>query len=205
MKSTGTVHMMNRRPAGRALTLLSGTWRTEGQLVGVRPGPSSSLVAVDRYEWLPGLNSLAHYVAGHLGRKSVASFEIWSYVPRRRKFLDDDHPSQGGHNMIATKLESRAAIVVLSTALILPFAVLELVNNRAARSDFPVALFGFMWLNALALTTLIVSISRTLQSPGRHYTVSLAVRALTAIALAWMGVAGIVDQMPCFLGVPNCD
>jgi hypothetical protein len=119
--------------------------------------------------------------------------------------MDDDYPSQGGHNMIATRLERRAAIVVLSTSLILPFAVLELVNNRAARSDFPVALFAFMWLNALALTALIVSISRTLRSPGRRYTVSLAVRALAAIALAWMGVAGIVDQMPCFLGVPNCD
>jgi hypothetical protein len=62
-----------------------------------------------------------------------------------------------------------------------------------------------MWLNAVALTALIVSISRTLRSPGRRYAVSLAVRALAAIALAWMGVAGIVDQMPCFLGVPNCD
>ena len=107
--------------------------------------------------------------------------------------------------MTATRLQSRAVIAVLSTALILPFAVLELVNNRAARSDFPVALFGFMWLNALALTALMVSIFRTLQVPGRRCTVSLAVRVLAAIVVAWIGVTGIIDQIPCFLGVPNCD
>ena len=69
---------------GRALHWLAGTWRTEGQLVGAPPGPKTTLAAVDRYEWVPGLNLLAHYVAGHLGRTSVASFEIWSYLRARR-------------------------------------------------------------------------------------------------------------------------
>ena len=69
---------------GRVLHLLEGTWRTEGQLVGAPPGPKTTLAAVDRYEWVPGLNLLAHYVSGHLGRKSVASFEIWSYIRARR-------------------------------------------------------------------------------------------------------------------------
>jgi hypothetical protein len=73
---------MTHRP--RALQLLVGTWRTEGQLVGVPPGPKTTLAAVDRYEWLPGLDLLAHYVAGHLGRTSVASFEVWAYDRHRR-------------------------------------------------------------------------------------------------------------------------
>ena len=80
---------------GRALHLLAGTWRTEGQLVGVPPGPKTTLAAVDRYEWLPGLDLLAHYVAGHLGRTSVASFEIWSYARARRAYASTSFDESG--------------------------------------------------------------------------------------------------------------
>jgi hypothetical protein len=30
-------------------------------------------------------------------------------------------------------------------------------------------------------------------------------RIATLIFIAWMWVAVVLDQMPCFLGVPNCD
>jgi hypothetical protein len=107
--------MMNRKPAGRALTLLSGTWRTEGQLVGVKPGPRSNLIAVDRYERIPGLNSLAHYVAGHLGRKSVASFEIWSYVPSRGKYLSTSIDASGVASAFEGRLRGREWRIVGET------------------------------------------------------------------------------------------
>ena len=84
-----------RTAAGRALHLLAGTWRTEGQIVGVAPGPATTLAAVDRYEWVPGLNLLAHYVAGHIGRKSVGSFEIWSYVRARRAYASTSFDENG--------------------------------------------------------------------------------------------------------------
>jgi len=80
---------------GRALHWLEGTWRTEGQLVGAPTGLATTLVAVDRYEWIPGLNLLAHYVAGHLGRTSVASFEIWSYVRARRTCISTSFDDGG--------------------------------------------------------------------------------------------------------------
>jgi hypothetical protein len=67
------------RAADPALDLLTGTWRTEGQLVALPASSETTLTAVDRYERVPGVNLLAHYVAGHLGRTSVASFEVWSY------------------------------------------------------------------------------------------------------------------------------
>lgn len=79
----------------RLLQLLAGTWRTEGQLVGVPPGPKTILSAVDRYEWVPGLDMLAHYVTGHLGRTSVASFEIWSYVRARRTYASASFDERG--------------------------------------------------------------------------------------------------------------
>ena len=83
----------------RALRLLEGTWRTDGHLVDAPPGPQSMLTAVDRYEWIPGLPLLAHYVAGHLGRTSVASFEVWSYDSSRRLYAStsfDEHGEPSG-------------------------------------------------------------------------------------------------------------
>ena len=92
---------------GRALRLLAGTWRTDGQLVGAPPGPGTVLVAVDRYEWLPGLNLLAHHVAGHLGRTSVASFEIWSYVRSRRTYASTSFDESGAPSMFQGRLRGR--------------------------------------------------------------------------------------------------
>ncbi|HYN81900.1 MAG TPA: hypothetical protein VES88_10395 [Gemmatimonadaceae bacterium] len=35
--------------------------------------------------------------------------------------------------------------------------------------------------------------------------VSLLPRVVFLILIAWVWVTLVVDQMPCFLGVPNCD
>jgi len=34
---------------------------------------------------------------------------------------------------------------------------------------------------------------------------SLLARVAVMIALAWSWIGIVLDQMPCFLGVPNCD
>jgi len=94
-----------------ALHLLAGTWRTEGQLVGVKPGPKTTLVAVDRYEWLPGLKLLAHHVAGHLGRTSVASFEIWTYDRGRRKHASTSFDQDGVTATFEGRLRGREWII----------------------------------------------------------------------------------------------
>ena len=84
--------------------MLDGTWRTEGQLVGVSSSPKSTLAAVDRYEWLPGVNLLAHYVAGHLGRTSVASFEIWAYDQRRGRYQSTAFDANGAPSTFEGRL-----------------------------------------------------------------------------------------------------
>ncbi len=88
-------HRASFSRAGGLLDILAGTWRTEGQLVGVPSGSKTALAAVDRYEWVPGVDLLAHYVAGHLGRKSVASFEIWVYDRRRRAYTSTSFDENG--------------------------------------------------------------------------------------------------------------
>jgi hypothetical protein len=96
-----------RTGAGRALHWLNGTWRTEGQLVGLPRGPRTTLAAVDRYEWLPGVDLLAHYVAGHLGPTSVASFEVWAYDRRRRTYVSTSFDEDGVTSTFEARLRGR--------------------------------------------------------------------------------------------------
>ena len=97
----------SRAAGSRALHLLAGTWRTEGELVGVPVGPDTILAAVDRYEWVPGLDLLAHYVAGHLGRTSIASFEVWSHVPGRRSYTSTSFDERGVPSAFQGELRGR--------------------------------------------------------------------------------------------------
>jgi hypothetical protein len=65
------------------------------------------LAAVDRYEWVPGLQLLAHYVAGHLGRTSVTSFELWSYDRARRVYRSTSFDERGKTSTFEGRLRGR--------------------------------------------------------------------------------------------------
>ena len=96
-----------RTRTGPLLLRLDGTWRTEGHLVGQPLSAGTTLVAVDRYEWLPGLNLLAHYVAGHLGRTSVASFEVLAYNRGRKAYTSTSFDESGVPSTFAGLLRGR--------------------------------------------------------------------------------------------------
>ena len=75
--------------------------------MGVSPGPKTVLKAVDRYEWLPGLKLLAHYVAGDLGGASVASFEVWAYDRRQRRYKSTSFGEDGVPTFFDARLKGR--------------------------------------------------------------------------------------------------
>ncbi len=90
--------------------------------------------------------------------------------------------------------------------LVLPFIALEWANTQGFSGGFPIPLFLFMWL--LGSLVVYAGMPMALQLAGRQGRESvlriffrLAVVALCATL--WAGV--VADQMPCFLGVPNCD
>jgi hypothetical protein len=95
----------------KALQMLAGTWRTDGELVGASRGPKSTLTAVDRYEWLPNVPLLAHYVAGHLGGASVASFEVWAYDRKRRVYTSTSFDENGLPSTFQAHLRGREWII----------------------------------------------------------------------------------------------
>ena len=96
---------------------------------------------------------------------------------------------------------------IVSAALMLPFVVLESVNSPNAVTGLPVVLFVFMWVLAFAFVAILIPLPRNLHV--NRWTAPHVVGVLSRIAvlalLGFMWVSVTADQMPCFLGVPNCD
>jgi hypothetical protein len=97
--------------------------------------------------------------------------------------------------------------LLISLALVVPFILLQWVNRRAFNEDFPFVLFTFMSLHSLLIVLLLTPALRRLRAE-RHlralkfgHWAGLAVSAV----LISVYVNVVVDQLPCFLGVPNCD
>ena len=96
---------------------------------------------------------------------------------------------------------------VVSSILVLPFLILELVTRRSYDEVFPIPLFALLWLLPLSFTIVVMPILRAL--PGGATSglprLRLIPRLLLLILIAWLWLGIVVDQMPCFLGVLNCD
>lgn len=91
--------------------------------------------------------------------------------------------------------------------LVVPFIILELVNRPTLPEDFPIVLFVFLWMLAVIFIFIVTPILRgfwrgnsILDNRG-----SLLLRVALLIPIGWVWIAIVIDQMPCFLGVPNCD
>jgi hypothetical protein len=99
------------------------------------------------------------------------------------------------------------AAALISLILLAPFAFLQLRYGSHNYSRFPIELFGALWLlGAVFLITVapIVGAARAGDSLLAHpVTLLFRLVFLALIALMWGGIVN--DQIPCFLGVPNCD
>lgn len=58
-----------------------------------------------------------------------------------------------------------------------------------------------------SLILIMTPVARNLRTGTRNLAsvLRLAPRVVLVILIAWLWVGLVVDQMPCFLGVPNCD
>jgi hypothetical protein len=96
---------------------------------------------------------------------------------------------------------------VFGVAAVVPFAILEGINSGGFSEGFPAVLFGFLWLLSAAfafvLRPIVLDAREGYPILARPGSLALRVAALTALACAWGAI--VMDQMPCLLGVPNCD
>jgi hypothetical protein len=84
---------------------------------------------------------------------------------------------------------------------------LEVVNKTGFSKNFPIPLFVFLWLLALSVVLLLRPLGYGLRAGNGTMAnrLRLLARVALAILIAGLWVAVVLDQMPCFLGVPNCD
>jgi hypothetical protein len=90
----------------------------------------------------------------------------------------------------------------------LPFMILELVNRWNFHEDFSrIILFVMLWLLPTLFTFMVTPIVRDVRAGNNVLAkpVALVLRVVFLAFLVWLWFGLVLDQMPCFLGVPNCD
>ena len=91
---------------------------------------------------------------------------------------------------------------------VIPFVILEGINTNGFRVyGFPTALYAFMWALAFVAVRsgreIIASLRRLDRSISGPAKLVLSSAVLLIAVTLWSSL--IVDQSPCFMGVPNCD
>jgi hypothetical protein len=100
-----------------------------------------------------------------------------------------------------------AASLAISATLVVPLFALEWWNRREFHEEFPLLLFTFMSVHSLLIVLAAAPVvgrlrtERNLRALRFGHWAGLVVSAFLAVVYA--GV--VIDQLPCFLGVPNCD
>ena len=101
-------------------------------------------------------------------------------------------------NILSSKLKTP---VIMSSILVVPLMILEIVNGS---EDFPFVLFTILWVLPLVF---VLNLQSTIQNvkAGEYRKVRILLSAVLLILLAFLWAVIVLDQIPCFLGVPNCD
>jgi hypothetical protein len=100
---------------------------------------------------------------------------------------------------------------IIGFLTMLPFMILELLNrvNRwNFNEDFPrIILFVMLWLLATLFSLTVTPIVRNVRAGNNVLSkpLALVLRVVFLAFLVWLWFGLVLDQMPCFLGVPNCD
>lgn len=101
------------------------------------------------------------------------------------------------------------AAAMISFILVLPFALLDLLFNPSHRQNLldPFVLFGLLWLLAVVFIVISAPMVRSVRAGNNILMnpVTLLLRVAVLVAVAWLWGVAIIDQLPCFIGVPNCD
>ena len=139
--------------------------------------------------------------------QSYFSFVLWMFVETaigisREYILIITHGDYMKN--IFTNLRSP---VIISFILVIPFMILELVNRRNFNEGFPFPLFGFLWVLPIIFIVTLAPIVQTVRAGNSVMAkpISLLLRVAFMLFIAWFWGSILIDQMPCFLGVPNCD
>ena len=105
---------------------------------------------------------------------------------------------------ILTNVKTPAFIGLL---FVIPFMIMEAVNTQNINAIFNVPLFGIMWLLPTTFMIVLMPIVRNILAGNSLMAnpASLLISVVFLVLIGFMWTSLLMDQMPCFLGVPNCD
>jgi hypothetical protein len=139
--------------------------------------------------------------------QGLFGFVLWMFAETATGIIKE-------HILLITQGEAMKNIItnprsaaIISFILVLPFMILELVNRRSFHEGFPIVLFGLLLLLPMIFIVILVPIVRNVRAGNSIMAnpISLLFRVafLALVAMMWGGI--LIDQFPCFMGVPNCD
>lgn len=140
-------------------------------------------------------------------RLRLFGFVLWTFFETSGGIIEEHMFQMRQGVTMQTFFTTLRIPAVLSFILVLPLMIMEVVNRRNFNEGFPIALFVVMWLLPVIFLLVLTPILRTIRA-GNSLLASpvrllLSVALLVLIATVW--TSALIDQMPCFLGVPNCD
>lgn len=96
---------------------------------------------------------------------------------------------------------------LIGLLFMIPFMVMEVVNTQNINAIFNIPLYGIMWLLPTIFILILLSMVQTVLVGNSLMAnpISLFMRVVFLLFIAWFWISLLIDQMPCFLGIPNCD
>jgi len=139
--------------------------------------------------------------------QSYFSFVLWMFVETTIAIMEEYILLIAQGDSMKNILTNFRSPAIISLVLVIPFMILELIHRRNFHEGFPIALFGFLWLLPILFIITMMPFVRNIRAGNIIIAnpISLLLRVVFLAFIAWMWVSLMIDQMPCFLGVPNCD
>lgn len=140
-------------------------------------------------------------------KSKLFSFVLWTFIETTIGIFREYRLLVLEGDPMQTLLTNFRLPALISFLLVIPFMIMEVVNRRNLSEGFPIPLFVIMWLLPLLFILTVTPILRNVRAGNSLLAtpILLLVRVVFLSFLVWMWFGILLDQMPCFLGVPNCD
>jgi hypothetical protein len=139
--------------------------------------------------------------------QGLFGFVLWTFLETSGGIIEEHVLRIRQGDIMQAFLTTLKVPAFISFLIVLPFVIMEVVNTGSFNEGFPILLFVVMWFLPVIFLLILMPIIRTIRAGksllSRPIRLLLSVAALVLIAIVWTGA--LIDQMPCFLGVPNCD
>jgi len=140
-------------------------------------------------------------------KREPFGFVLWAFMETAEAIVQEHILLLIQGNPMKNTLTSLRSPAIISFLIVIPFMILELVNRRNFNEGFPIPLFVIMWLLPMIFIIILTPIVQNVRAGNSLIAnpINLLLRVALLVLIAWMWTGILIDQLPCFLGVPNCD